>query len=162
MWLDFYGLEINKDDKNKIKNIRVLNTESSKEEDFVTFAGLLRYFLNKNNFDSIGIEFTEFTNALSRRNNDPNDPFDPLLVYTKTYQLSLKSTLHDHKRYLEIETLKCFFYADSDANKKEGYDIVKYKNYLNKEIAVDFKPQKKQILEIRAQVWLEALNKYHV
>jgi hypothetical protein len=156
-WLDFYGLEINKDDKNKIKNIRVLNTESSKEEDFVTFAALLRYFLNKNNFDKIGIEFTEFTNTLSRINDN-----DPLLIYTKTYQLSLKSVSHDHKRYLEIETLKCFFYADSDANKKEGYDIVKYKNYLNKEIVVDFKPQKKQVLEPKVQVWLEALNKYHV
>jgi len=157
MWLDFYGLKINRDDKNKIKNIRVLNTESSNEEDFVTFAALLKYFLNKNNFDKIVIKFTEFKNKLSKVNDN-----DPLLVYTKTYDLSLKSVLHDHKRYLEIETLRCCYFGDIEANKKEEINIVKYKDYLNKEIAVDFKPQKKQILEIRAQVWLEALNKYHV
>jgi len=157
-WYNFDGFQINRNDKNRIENIVVLNAESSKESDFITFAALLRYFLNKNNLDSIVIEFTELKNKLSKVNDD-----DPLLVYTKTYDLSFKSALHDHKRYLEIETLRCCYFADIEANKDENIDIVKYKDYLNKKIETkDFKPQKKQIQEYRAQIWLEALNKYHV
>jgi len=158
MWLNFSdGFAINKDKNNKITCIEVLNSESSKDEDFITFAALLRYFLNKNNFDSILIEFTEFTNKFSRTNDNA-----PMLMFTKTYHLNLQSLMHDHKRYLEIKTLKCFFYADYDANKSEGYDVVKFKDYLNKKIAVDFEPQKKQVPEFRIQIWLEALNKYQM
>jgi hypothetical protein len=157
-WYNFDGFQIDRNDKNRIETIVVLNAESSKESDFITFAALLRYFLNKNNFDSIVIEFTEFTNKLSKVNDN-----DPLLIYTKTYQLSLKSVLHDHKRYLEIETLRCCYFGDIEANKKEEINIVKYKDYLNKKVETkDFKPQKKQIPEFRAQIWLEALNKYHL
>jgi len=157
-WYNFDGFQIDRNDKNRIETIVVLNAESSKESDFITFAALLRYFLNKNNLDSIVIEFTEFKNKLSKINDD-----DPLLVYTKTYDLSLKSVLHDHKRYLEIETLRCCYFADIEANKEESIDIVKYKDYLNKKVETkDFKPQKKQVPEYRAQIWLEALNKYHL
>jgi hypothetical protein len=174
MWLDFYGLEINKDDKNKIKNIRVLNAESNKEEDFVTFAALLRYFLNKNNFnDGILIELTGFTNELKKINLTEKNFSEFEALFTETYDVMLRTAPHNGKRYLEIETQKWYWYADSYVNKTEieksinelkarNYYNKEFKNYYDKKIEIKFESQKKQIPEFRAQIWLEALNKYHV
>jgi|GEM_PF-2333996 len=178
-WLDFgSGFEIEKDNKNKIISIKILNTKSSKEEDFVSFAALLRYFLNKNNFsDGILIELTGFVNELKEmkifdeKNNFEEKKFETL--FTETYNLSLKTITHDHKRYLEIETLEWYWYADSNVNKTEiessinelkikDYYNENFKNFYDKKLQLKFEKQKKQIPEFRAQIWLEALNKYHV
>jgi len=157
MWLDFNGFEINRDNKNRITNIKILNAKGSKEEDFVTFAALLRYFLNKNNFnDGILIELTGFANEADKINNDK-----PLTMFTETYDVMLKTAPHNGKRYLEIETQKRYWYADSDINREEGYYDAKFKDY-DKKISMNFESKKKQIPEFRAQIWLEALNKYHV
>jgi len=160
-WLDFGGgFEIEKDNKNKIVSIKILNAKGTREEEFVTFAALLRYFLNKNNFDSILIELTGFTNELKEMNLiEKNSNFEAL--FTETYDLSLKSVIHDHKRYLEIETQKWYWYADSNVNKaeiKSSINELKIKDYYNenfkdfydKKIKLKFEPQKKQIPEHRA------------
>uniref|UniRef100_A0A832EXH8 Uncharacterized protein n=1 Tax=Desulfurella acetivorans TaxID=33002 RepID=A0A832EXH8_DESAE len=173
MWLDFNGFEINRDNKNKITNIKILNAKGSKEEDFVTFAALLRYFLNKNNFnDGILIELTGFINKLKELNViEKNSKFEAL--FTETYDVVLKTAPHNGKRYLEIETQKRYWYADSNVNKAEikssineleikDYYNEEFKDYYDKKIKMDFEPQKKQIPEIFAQIWLESLNKYHV
>jgi len=174
MWLDFgSGFEINRDNKNKITNIKILNAKGSKEEDFVTFAALLRHFLNKNNFnDGILLELTGFINELKKMNlTEKNSNFETL--FTETYDLSLKTVSHDHKRYLEIETLNWYWYADSNVNKSEiessinelkikDYYNENFKDFYDKKIQLKFEKQKKQIQEYRAQIWLEALNKYHV
>jgi len=161
-WLDFSGFKIYRE-QNKITEIKVLNTESDKEEDFITFSALLRYFLNKNNFDTIYIELTKLINENDEKIiTSDNDELNLVLEHTKTYYISLKSVIHDHKRYLEIETHKCFFYADYDTNKEKYFDVVKYENYLNERIELKLEQRKIQIPEYRAQIWLEALNKYHI
>uniref|UniRef100_A0A832ADY5 Uncharacterized protein n=1 Tax=Desulfurella acetivorans TaxID=33002 RepID=A0A832ADY5_DESAE len=157
-WLDFGGgFEIEKDNKNKIVSIKILNAKGTKEEEFIGFAALLRYFLNKNNFvDDVLLELTGFINKADRINDDK-----PLMVFTETYDVVLKTTPHNHRRYLEIETQKKYWYADTDVNRNEGYYDAKFKDF-DKKIQMDFKPQKTQVPEIRAQVWLEALNKYRI
>jgi len=172
-WLDFGGFEIEKDNKNKIVSIKILNTKSTREEDFITFAALLRYFLNKNSFnDGILLELTGFTNELKEMKlAETNSNFEAL--FTETYDLSLKTVMHDHKRYLEIETQNWYWYADSNVNKSEiessinelkikDYYNENFKDFYDKKLQLKFEKQKKQIPEYRAQIWLEALNKYHV
>jgi len=175
-WLDFGGFKIDKDNKNKIESIKILNAKSSKEEDFITFAALLRYFLNKNNFsDGILIELTSFTNELNKMNIIENGSILKAL-FTETYDVMLKTAQHNNKRYLEIETQGRYWYADINTNiekrkylyedssidKETGYYREKFKDYFDKKISISFDKQKKQIPEFRAQIWLEALNKYHV
>ena len=174
-WLNFGGgFEIEKDNKNKIVSIKILNVKSTKEEDFVTFAALLRYFLNKNSFnDGILLELTGFINELKEMKlAEKNTNFEAL--FTETYDLSLKTVMHDHKRYLEIETLGWYWYASSNVNKSEieqhsinelkikDYYNENFKDFYDKKLQLKFEKQKKQIQEHRAQIWLEALNKYHV
>jgi len=178
-WLDFGGFKIDKDNKNKIESIKILNAKSSKEEDFVTFAALLRYFLNKNNFsDGILIELTSFVNELKELTVAEMNFAEFKALFTETYDVMLKTAQHNNKRYLEIETQKQYWYADSNTNieekinwykdkdnnidKETGYYREKFKDYFDKKISISFDKQKKQIPEFRAQIWLEALNKYHV
>ena len=172
-WLNFGGgFEIEKNNKNKIVSIKILNAKGTREEEFVTFAALLRYFLNKNNFDSILIEMTGFINELKEMKlTEKNSKFEAL--FTETYDLSLKSVIHDHKRYLEIETQNWYWYADSNVNKSEiessinelkikDYYNENFKDFYDRKLQLKFEKQKKQVPEYRAQIWLEALNKYHV
>jgi len=156
MWLDFNGFAIDKEQNNKITSIKILNAIGTREKEFIEFAGILRYFLNKNSFDNEMLELTGFTNQ-KRTIAD-----EKLMMFTETYEVVLRTAPHNHKRYLEIETQNCYWYADSSINKEQGYDIEKLKGYLDIKIPNIFSHQKAQVPEIRVQIWLEALNKYHV